>query len=265
MTLTKTNSLPERFRPVFSPEHGVYVMLFVSLLTGAAAARDWTLPTTLASIATFFAFQAEHPLSLQIKQRKSWKPRFLVWFGIYGSIAAIIGGYLALQTPSLLWLYGGALGALGIDALAVFYRRQKSIANEFLTFAAVCLAVPFVYVATTGTWTLSLLGLWGLNTLFFASTIFTVKLRKPKTASIGPALLYHALATGAIALLWYAGLLGFITALAFGVAIVKFGAILLFQGWYRSTRIQNIAVLETVSALVFLAIVALSLLPARLG
>ena len=70
------------YRPTFSPEHGVYVVLLVSFLTGAAAAQSWTHMTTLALLCAFCGFQAEHPLVLQIKQRRSLKPRFLVWGGL---------------------------------------------------------------------------------------------------------------------------------------------------------------------------------------
>ncbi|WP_019499137.1 YwiC-like family protein [Pseudanabaena sp. PCC 6802] len=272
MTFSQTNSIPENstartpvwYRPTFSPEHGVYVMLFVSFLTGAAAAQQWTVATTLALICAFAGFQAEHPLVLQIKQRRSWKPRFLVWGGIYTGISLSLAVYLYLQTPLLLWLYLGAIAALSIDAVSVFYRQQKSVANELLTFAAVCLTTPFAYIATTGTWSVSVLGLWLLNALFFSSAIFTVKLRKPKTASLVPGAIYHAIALCTIGILWYCGWLNPIAAIAFGIALLKFGLILIRQEWYRTTPIQNVAILETVSALLFLAIVAMSLLPAHL-
>ncbi|AFZ33075.1 hypothetical protein Glo7428_4640 [Gloeocapsa sp. PCC 7428] len=262
---TSTSHAPIWYRPTFSPEHGVYVVLFVSFLTGAAAAQQWTLATTLALICAFAGFQAEHPLVLQIKQRRSWKPRFLVWGGIYTAIALSLAVYLYLQIPVLLWLYLGAIAAFAIDAISVFYRQQKSVTNELLTFAAVCLAAPFAYVATTGTWVVSVIGLWILNTLFFSSAIFTVKLRKPKTASLVPGLIYHAIASVVVGVLWYIGWLTLIAAIAFGIVLLKLGLILVRQDWYRTTRIQNVATLETVSALLFLAIVAISLLPARLS
>jgi hypothetical protein len=255
---------PVWYRPTFSPEHGVYVMLFVSFLTGAAAAQQWTFTTTLALICAFAGFQAEHPLVLQIKQRSSWKPRFLVWGGLYAGIALSLAAYLSLQMPVLLWLYLGAIAALAIDGVSVFFRQQKSIANELLTFAAVCLAAPFAAIATTGTWTVASLGLWVLNTLFFSSTIFTVKLRKPKTTSLVPGVIYHVIATGMIAGLWSIGWIAPITAIAFGVVLLKFGVILVGQDWYRTTQIQNVVMLETTASLLFLAIVATTLLPAHL-
>ncbi|MGV2829356.1 YwiC-like family protein [Myxosarcina sp. GI1(2024)] len=89
MTSIATHShLPKSqqlYRPTFSPEHGVYVMLIVSFLTGAAAAQQWTWGTTLGLICAFCGFQAEHPLVWQIKQPKSWKPRLLVWASFYNS------------------------------------------------------------------------------------------------------------------------------------------------------------------------------------
>jgi len=33
----------------------------------------------------------------------------------------------------LLWIYLGALAALMVDAISVFHREQKSIANELIT------------------------------------------------------------------------------------------------------------------------------------
>ncbi|AFY36895.1 hypothetical protein Lepto7376_0462 [[Leptolyngbya] sp. PCC 7376] len=253
------------YRPVVSPEHGVYVILLVSFITGAAAAQRWTFLTTLALVCAFAGFQAEHPLVLQIKQRRSWKPRLLLWGSLYAGLSLGAAMYLYLQVPSLLWIYLGAIAALIIDSIAVFYRRQKTVFNEILTFAAVCLAVPFTYVATTGTWTISLFGLWCLNTLFFSSTIFTVKLRKPKTASLIPAMIYHAVASLIILGLWWIGWLASLSAITFTIVLAKFSLILWQRDWYKTTQIKNVAFLETITAILFLATTAISLLPAHLA
>jgi hypothetical protein len=252
------------YRPTFSPEHGVYVMLLVSCLTGAAAAQNWTFSTTLAAICAFCGFQAEHPLVLQIKQRRSLKPRFLVWGGIYASLALAIASALSLRYSVLLWLFGGAIAAFIVDAVAVFYREQKSVINELITFASVCLSAPLAYVATTGAIAPIAIGLWGLNTLFFGSAIFTVKLRKPKTTSLIPGLLYHAIATLIVAALYWFGILPLLAALAFAVVLLKFGLIVIQQQWYCTAPIQFVALLETISAFSFLIIVAMSVLPVRL-
>jgi len=261
LSVSPSPHAPTWYRPMISPEHGVYIVLLVSFLTGAAAAQQWTLATTLAFICAFAGFQAEHPLVLQIKQRRTWKPRYLLWGSLYGGLSLSLAIYLYLQVPVLLWLYLGAIAALLIDAVSVFYRQQKSIGNELLTFAAVCLAAPFAAIATTKTVTLSFWGLWLLNTLFFSSAIFTVKLRKPKTQALTPGLIYHGVATLTIFGLWYDGGLTTLAAIAFGIVLLKFGFILWRRDWYKTTKIQNVAILETLSAVVFFLLTAISLLP----
>jgi hypothetical protein len=252
------------YRPTWSHEHGVYIILFISFFIGAAAARAWNLSTTLALICAFTAFQAEHPLTLQIKQRSSWKPRFLVWGSIYSIVALAIAVDLYWHCPILIWLYLGAISSFAIDAISVFYRQQKSLFNEILAFAGICLAAPLAFVATKGTLTVTVFALWLLNTLFFSSAIFTVKLRKPKSNSLIPGLIYHAIAASIVLGLWYGGLLASITASAFGVVLCKYLLILWQKEWYRTTQIQNVAILETTSALLFLVIAAVSLLPPHL-
>ena len=58
------------FRPTFSPEHGVLLVLFGSFVTGAALAQQWTYTTTVALVCALFALQIEHPFVVQIKLRK---------------------------------------------------------------------------------------------------------------------------------------------------------------------------------------------------
>jgi hypothetical protein len=255
---------PAWYRPIFSPEHGVYVVLVGSFLTGAALAQAWTFSTTLALIVAFFSFQAEYPWQLQLKQRKSFKPHCWVWGGLYGTIAAGIALWLVLRMPVLLWIYTVAIAALVVDSVEVLRKERKSIANELITFAAVSLSAPFAYVATTGTLSAMALGVWGLNAFYFSSSIFTVKLRKSQTSSLVPGIIYHAIATLTIAVLYYFGWFNLVTALAFGVALLKFGAIAWQQQWYRSAKIQTVATLETLSAFLFVAIAAISVLPALL-
>ncbi|MCU0527359.1 MAG: YwiC-like family protein [Elainella sp. Prado103] len=256
------------YRPTFSPEHGVYVMLLVSFLTGVAAAQHWSWHTTLALLCAFCGFQAEHPLVVQIRQRRTPKPRLLVWGGLYGGVAFALALYLYWQQGQrwspLLWIGLGAAIALVIDSISVFHREQKSILNELATFFAVCLSAPLAYVVTTGTLVPSVLALWLLNSLFFSSTIFTVKFRKDRQHSLTPSLVYHGLATALVATLSWIGGLSPWTALAFAVVLIKFGIILWQKDWYCTTQIRWVALLETGTALLFLLLTALSLLPAHL-
>jgi YwiC-like protein len=274
-TQDKTHpSLPNWCRPIFSPEHGVYVVLLVSFLTGVAAAHHWTWATTLALICAFCGFQAEHPFVMQIRQRKSFKLRFWVWGSLYGGIASAIALYLYWRTgegfPPLLWIYLGAIAALIFDSISVLNRDQKSILNEVITFTATCLAAPFAYGVTTGSISPIAIGLWLLNTLFFSCSIFTMKLRKPEkdqqpSTPLQRLLIYHFLATAMVVGLASLGILPILTALAFSILLCKVGFILWQRQWYCTTKIQTVAMIETISALLFWMTISISILPAHLA
>lgn len=157
MTSIATNSSspksPHWYRPTVSPEHGVYVMLIVSFLTGAAAAQQWTWATTLALICGFCGFQAEHPLVWQIKQRKRRQLRLLLWASLYGGVAGVIAFWFMWHNPHifpLLLIYSIAIAALIFDVVSVWHRQQKSRFNEIVTFSAVCLLAPLAYTVTIG-------------------------------------------------------------------------------------------------------------------
>jgi hypothetical protein len=252
------------YQPTLSAEHGIYVMLLVAFLTGTAAAQSWTVATTLALLCAFLAFQAEHPLVVQIRQRSSFKPRLLVWGSLYSAFSLLIALWLYWQFPVLIWLFLAAFLTFIIDAIFVFFREQKSFVNELIVFAAVCLAAPLAYTVGTGKIDTLAMGLWAINTLYFSSRIFTVKLRKTKTASPIPGIIYHTIAIGIVVALWQFGMLSLLSAAAFGIAVLKFVLIAWQQEWYRTAKIQYAAIIETTTACVFLTIIALSVLPAHL-
>ena len=252
------------FRPTFSPEHGVLLVLFGSFVTGAALAQQWTWTTTLALICAFFALQAEHPYIVQIKLRKNLKTRYLVWGGIYGAIALSISIWLWLQAPILLWLYVLAIIGLIADTIAVIKGKHKSRANEIIGLAAICLAAPLAYGATTGSLSIEAMAMWVLNTLFFSSAVYTIKLRRKKTTAFRPGVIYHCAAAFIIFSLYSFNCLSLVTALSFAIALLKLLTVFGFKDWYRQAKFHSIAIFETRFALVYIAIASISVLPAHL-
>ena len=251
-------------RPTFSPEHGVLLVLFGSFITGAAQAQHWTWTTTIALIGAFFALQIEHPFVVQIKLRKNLKPRYLIWGGIYSAIALALAIWLWFQTPTLLWIYLLAVIALVADGIAVVKGKHKSRLNEIIGFAGICLAAPLAYSATTGSINLDAIAVWILNTLFFSSAVYTIKLRRKKTAAFTPGVIYHCVATIIIASLYYFNYLSLATALSFAIAPIKLLTVFGFKNWYRRAKFHSIAIFETRFALVYIAIASVSVLPAHL-
>ncbi|MDY6901722.1 MAG: YwiC-like family protein [Cyanobacteriota bacterium] len=251
-------------KPTFSPEHGVLIVWFGSFLTGAALAQTWNYCTSLALLCTFFALQAEHPLVVQVKQRSNWKPRYAIWAGIYGMMAVWIAGWLWIQSPVLVWIYAMVAFALIFDVIAVIKRKHKSILNELVIFAAICLSSPLAYGATTGSICVEAMAIWILNTLFFGSAIFTIKLRRKKTSSLKPGFVYHLIASVIVAGLFALGWLKLVTGLAFAVVLIKFAVVVSFRNWYQKAKFHSVALLETRFALIYIAIAAISVLPAHL-
>ncbi|MGK7946495.1 MAG: YwiC-like family protein [Microcystaceae cyanobacterium] len=252
------------YKPTLSPEHGVLLVLMASLLTGASLAQAWNWQTTLACLGAFLGLQAEHPLTVQLKQRRSWKLRYLIWFGLYGTGALVIATVLTLQHPSLIWVCCGGAIAMMINMLAVVRRKQKIIATEIVMFTAICLSTLFAYGATADQLNLQAVGLWVLNTLFFCSAVFTIKLRKTKTSSLRGGLIYHSSAIAILALLYGLGALKLLSALTFMIALLKLLVIIWQRNWYCNCRFEHIARFETYFALIYTALACLTVLPAHL-
>ncbi len=263
-TTKKCRKLPIWCRPTLVPEQGVFLVLLGSFLTGAALAQHWNQSTNLALLCAFFALLVEHPYVVQLKQRKSWKPRYLFWGGIYGASALSLATVLWFQSPVLLVIYALALVGLIADGIAVLHQKHKSITNEIISFATICLAAPLAYGATTGTLSAEAIAIWILNTLFFSSAIYTIKLRKKKTQSLKPGIIYHGLSALILIGLYSFNYLSLVTALSFAVALIKFGIVNCVLDWYRQARFQSIAIFETRFALVYMAIASISVLPAHL-
>lgn len=260
----KQKKLSSWCRPTFSPEHGVLLVLFGSFLTGASLAQQWNSSTNLALICAFFTLQLEHPYIVQLKLRKNWKPRFLIWGGVYGAIALSLAIVLWFESPMLVWIYILAIISFIIDGVAVIKKNHKTITNEVAGFAGITLSAPFAYVATTGNLSIEAMAMWILNALFFSSAVYTMKLRKKKTRSLKPGIIYHGVAALIMVGLYGLDYLSPITALSFTVAIVKFGVINCVLEWYRKARLQFVVIFETRFALLYIAIACVSLLPAHL-
>ncbi len=233
-------------------------------MTGAALAQHWNQSTNLALICAFLTLLVEHPYVVQLKQRRSLKPRYLLWGGIYGASAISLAMVLWFQSPVLLVIYALAILGFIADGIAVLYQKHKSITNEIISFATICLAAPLAYGATTGNLSAEAIAIWILNTLFFSSAVYTIKLRRKKTQSLKPGLIYHGVSALILVGLYSINYLSLITALSFAVAIIKFGIVNLVLDWYRQAKFRFIAIFETRFALVYVAIACISVLPAHL-
>jgi hypothetical protein len=143
-------------------------------------------------------------------------------------------------------------------------RKHKSILNELVIFATICLSTPLAYGATTGSLSIKAMSMWILNSLFFGSAIFTIKLRRKKTSSLTPGIAYHSIASVIVIGFFALGFLKLFTALTFAVVIIKFAVVIAFRNWYRKAKFHSVALLETRFAIAYIVASAISVLPAHL-
>ena len=253
------------WQPTLSHQHGPLGARLVSFVLGTAGAQAWSTDTSLALVVVLAAFQAEAPLVQQIRRRRELQTRLLVWTAVYGAIALGLGSVLAWRTPSLVAIAAAASVVLGADALAVLQRRQRSLIHEWLAFAAVCLAAPFAWLATTGVLPQQALGLWLLCSLFFGCSVVLLKFRRDPAGHPWRFWSSAAAASALVAACWWFGILQPLEAAAFGVALIKGAWLTSRLASYRLAPIGRVAAIETGSALLFAALAALGLLPPTLN
>ena len=163
-----------------------------------------------------------------------------------------------------MWLYILAIIGLIIDTIAVIKGKHKSRVNEIVGFAGISLSAPLAYGVTTGSLNAEAMAIWILNTLFFSSAVYTIKLRRKKTSALMPGIIYHCIAALTIATFYYFNYLSLVTALSFAIALLKLLTVLGFRDWYCRAKFHSIAIFETRFALIYIAIASISVLPAHL-
>ncbi len=237
-------------RPTVSPEHGIYVVAGAALLSGIAIAEGVTLTTTLAFVVAFGAIQTEHAVGLLLR-RKTDRVRHALWGVTYGAITGMCALILAWRVPALLAIYAVGATALGYDLLAIGERNRKGTLNELIGFAAVCSASVVAYASVTGRVASESLGIWALDAAYFGSSVFLVKLRKPKADAFRIGLVYHIVVAAILIALIPLGALTSGWAVAFLLAPIKFAFFAWRLAWFRALKIQIVGILETAAALGF--------------
>lgn len=157
-------------------------MLTVPLLLGLVIVPGWhwrVIPLLAAALAFFLL---RYPLATLVKTRRrpgGERTYLISWAGIYGGIAVLCGGWLALA-HNLWWLLPLALlgGLLLLFHLWLVYRRQEmSIIGELAGILGLALGAPLAYYTISGQLDGVAAALWLVNALYFGGTVFYIKLK----------------------------------------------------------------------------------------
>ena len=258
-----------KFKPPIPHEHGAWAMLYAPMLIAILALGRFELAVVLFLIATTAIFLAHEPLAVLVKlnpNRPSSPQIFRAskwWLAIYCAIA------MAATMPLLLHYERWLLAPFGVVLLALLSthiylaskREERTISGEFLGVISLTLTAPSAYYVLTGKLDMFCLLLWGLNIVYFTSSIFYVKMRvsrfakkKDADALTWQCLGYHVLlAAGIGALMWMNWITG-VAALAFLPVILR-----TFAGLKKEKgklNLKRIGIAETVYTLLFVIFLA---------
>jgi len=250
-------------------EHGAWAMLYVPLTVGTLVA--WSAPLRLALLAlsvTFFFIARESLLiwwrARSRGQQNDQARRFML---SYLALAGVFGATLLL-VYHLYWFFAMALGALvllAVNARQAVRHEDRTIGGEMMAIGGLTLTAPAAYYAGCGTFDATALSLWALCALYFASSVFYIKLR---VSTINPRLnearrkswrrcaFFHAFLLMSLLILSLTGSMNL-----FGLA--AFSPVLVRSFWHlakpvRRINLRSVGWLEIVYSVVFLIFTALT-------
>jgi hypothetical protein len=253
-----------KFKPPIPHEHGAWAMLYAPMLIAVAVLGRFELSVVLFLLATTAIFLAHEPLAILVKlnPKRPSSPQVFRdskgWLAIYSTVAMT-------ATLPLLWHYQRWwLAPFGVVLLMLLsahiylasQREERTIGGEFLGVISLTLTAPGAYYVLTGQLDSFCLLLWGLNIVYFTSSIFYVKMRVSRFARKKDAAAltwqcagYHVFLTAALsALLWMNWITG-LTALAFLPIILRtFTAMKEEKG---KLNLKRIGIAETIYTLLF--------------
>ena len=162
-------------------EHGAWAMLYVPFAVGTLVAWTVSLRLLLLLLAVTFVFIARESLLVWWRSRSRRREdfearRFMI---AYLSLAALFVVPM-LVFDKLYWLVpiGIATTALiVINAQQALRHEDRTIGGEMMAIAGLTLTAPAAYYASLGVFDSTALWLWVLCALYFASSVFYVKLR----------------------------------------------------------------------------------------
>lgn len=250
-------------------EHGAWAMLYVPLVVGILVAGRFSLSVLLVVLSTTFVFIARESLLVwwRARSRGQSQPEARRMMLIYLGLAALFGSPL-VAVNKLFWLVPlgvATLALLAFNAQQAVRREDRTMSGEVMAILGLTLTAPTAYYVARGTFDQTALWLWVMCALYFASSVFYVKLRvysisKRKEAerhqSWWSCTLYHTFLLASLLVLSIEG--------SFNLSIlVAFFPVLARSFWQlvkpaERINLRRIGMLEIVYSLVFLIFITLT-------
>lgn len=219
--------------PAMPREHGAWAVLYGSLLAGlgvaghAGVAAMLLVPGLTAGLLAVGALATLASAAAAPQRRRHARIWLVVWTGVTG--AALLPGILMLPAPAAGVLVLAAAGLAAARTAAVRAHQERALAAELLGVGALTLAGPFAHAVALGRLEHTALLVWVLPFLFFASGVSYVRMRlaavravrtgRPGAEAFRSCLAYHLLLLVVAPVLAMAGVVPWLTLLAFAPAL----------------------------------------------
>jgi YwiC-like protein len=165
-------------------EHGAWAMLYVPFVLGTIAGLRTShfSPTIIfLLLSVTFIFIARQSLFdwLVARSRATWDAAAFRTMFIYVGLSSMFGSLVVFVYHRELLLGIAALTVLllAFNSWQVVRRKDRAVLSEALAITGLTLAAPASYYVCQGEWNYDAWMLWAFCSLYFASSVFYVKLR----------------------------------------------------------------------------------------
>lgn len=261
--------MSKRSRLRLPKEHGAWAMLYVPFAVGALVAWTVSLRLLLLLLTVTFVFIARESLVAWWRSRNRGREDFEARrFMIAYLLVAALFGVPMLVVYKLYWLAPIAVATLillVVNAQQAVRREDRSMGGEMMAIAGLTLTAPAAYYVSLGAFDSTALWLWALCGLYFASSVFYVKLRvhtinprkeETRRQSWWRCALYHSILLASLLLLAITGSLNLSVLAAFSPVLIR-------SFWHlakpvRQINLRRVGWLEIIYSVVFLIFTTLT-------
>ncbi|MBI1765857.1 MAG: YwiC-like family protein [Acidobacteria bacterium] len=215
-------------------EHGAWAMLYVPFVLGwlVAGKLSWSVLWLFCAVSALFISREALQVWWRARTRGRSAPQEARLLLVYLGSAALCGLPLLL-TARLYWLL--PLGGLGVLLLLINGKQAtqleaRTVGSELLAIGGLTLTAPAAFYAARGVWQPTALWLWLLSALYFASSVFYIKLRiyrlnprkqDEQRRAWQSCAVYHAFLLAALLALWLTGSLSLFVLVAFAPVLAR--------------------------------------------
>lgn len=251
-------------------EHGAWAMLYAPFFAGWAVAGTLNIPVFFLLVTISTIFLAHEPFLIFVRQNQNQTPNAertrnaKFWLGIYFIVLVVFGSpllfYYKLYFLIPLGMISGSL--LSIHTYLAARRKERTIFGELLGVISLTSTAPAAYSVLIGKWDTMAYVLWTLNILYFASSIFYLKMRvslhvktRNHTAEVRQCVIYHAFLLLFLMTLLYSGVIPLLVVVAFFPIFMR----TIYGGLTPEARLslRKIGFTEVAYTIIFLLIVSL--------